>query len=121
MIDVIHWCLELGVPAVSVYAFSIDNFKRSPDEVGSLMELAEEKYNELARVGGQVAGWAERVGGKEGGRDWVSRGEQRACKGRPGGGEGGGAERREEGHREQRNRPTKHFMSSGALPGYLAD
>ena len=93
MIDVIHWCLELGVPAVSVYAFSIDNFKRSPDEVGSLMELAEEKYNELARVGGQVAGWAERVGGKEGGRDWVRRGEQRACKGRPGGGEGGGGRR----------------------------
>ena len=99
MIDVIHWCLELGVPAVSVYAFSIDNFKRSPDEVGSLMELAEEKYNELARVGGQVAGWAERVGGKEGGRDWVSRGEQRACKGRPGGGEGGGGG--EEGGRAQ--------------------
>ena len=66
MIDVIHWCLELGVPAVSVYAFSIDNFKRSPDEVGSLMELAEEKYNELARVGraGEKGGGA----GEEGGR-----------------------------------------------------
>ena len=53
MIDVIHWCLELGVPAISVYAFSIDNFKRSADEVGSLMQLAEEKYCELAKVGPQ--------------------------------------------------------------------
>ena len=54
MIDVIHWCLELGVPAISVYAFSIDNFKRSADEVGSLMQLAEEKYCELAKVGSSV-------------------------------------------------------------------
>ena len=50
MVDVIHWCLELGVPCISVYAFSIDNFKRAPEEVGSLMHLAEDKYNELARV-----------------------------------------------------------------------
>lgn len=50
MIDVIHWCLEMGVPCISVYAFSIDNFKRSSEEVGSLMQLAEEKYNELAKV-----------------------------------------------------------------------
>jgi undecaprenyl diphosphate synthase len=50
MINVIHWCLELGVPAISVYAFSIDNFKRSQDEVSSLMQLAEEKYKELAQV-----------------------------------------------------------------------
>ena len=35
---------------VSVYAFSIDNFQRSPDEVGSLMHMAEAKYYELAQV-----------------------------------------------------------------------
>jgi ditrans,polycis-polyprenyl diphosphate synthase len=52
MVDVIHWCLELGVRYISVYAFSIDNFQRSPDEVGALMHLAEEKYRELAAVGG---------------------------------------------------------------------
>lgn len=52
MVDVIHWCLEAGVQCMSVYAFSIDNFKRSPEEVASLMQLAEEKYKELAQVGG---------------------------------------------------------------------
>lgn len=51
MVDVIHWCLEAGVQCMSVYAFSIDNFKRSPEEVASLMQLAEEKYKELAMVG----------------------------------------------------------------------
>lgn len=50
MVDVIHWCLELGVKYISVYAFSLDNFQRSADEVGSLMHLAEAKYQELAQV-----------------------------------------------------------------------
>ena len=40
----------MRVPCISVYAFSIDNFKRTKEEVGSLMQLAEEKYNELAEV-----------------------------------------------------------------------
>ncbi|GLI63170.1 hypothetical protein VaNZ11_005922 [Volvox africanus] len=58
MVDVIHWCIELGVKYITVYAFSIDNFKRSPDEVETLMVLAEEKYIELA----QDNGLAEREG-----------------------------------------------------------
>ncbi|GLC67521.1 hypothetical protein PLESTF_000566600 [Pleodorina starrii] len=58
MVDVIHWCVELGVKYITVYAFSIDNFKRSPDEVTALMRLAEHKYAELA----QDNGLAEREG-----------------------------------------------------------
>ncbi|EFJ53135.1 hypothetical protein VOLCADRAFT_55634, partial [Volvox carteri f. nagariensis] len=58
MVDVIHWCIELGVKYITVYAFSIDNFKRSPDEVAALMQLAEQKYIELA----QDNGLAEREG-----------------------------------------------------------
>lgn len=50
MVDVIHWCLDLGVQYISVYAFSIDNFQRSHDEVAALMHLAESKYKELAQV-----------------------------------------------------------------------
>ena len=50
MVEVIKWCLELGVQHISVYAFSIENFKRSVDEVACLMHLAEEKYKELAQV-----------------------------------------------------------------------
>lgn len=49
MVDVIHWCLHLGVQYISVYAFSIDNYKRTEDEVGMLMRLAEEKYSELMK------------------------------------------------------------------------
>lgn len=29
----LDWCLRLGVKTVTVYAFSIDNFRRSPKEV----------------------------------------------------------------------------------------
>jgi undecaprenyl diphosphate synthase len=32
---------------VTVYAFSIDNFKRSPEEVAQLMRLAKEKFIEM--------------------------------------------------------------------------
>jgi hypothetical protein len=50
MKDIIQWCLDLGVKVVSVYAFSIDNFKRPPDEVHDLMELATAKFEELMNV-----------------------------------------------------------------------
>ncbi|KAJ1286522.1 hypothetical protein BS78_03G358700 [Paspalum vaginatum] len=41
------YCYEMGVKYITVYAFSIDNFKRDPSEVESLMRLMEEKINEL--------------------------------------------------------------------------
>ena len=50
MVEVIHWCLELGVRYVTVYAFSIDNFQREAREVKDLMHLAEDKFAELAAV-----------------------------------------------------------------------
>lgn len=50
MVESIHWCLELGVRYITVYAFSIDNFARAPEEVSSLMQLAEQKYMELMQV-----------------------------------------------------------------------
>ncbi|XP_039144957.1 dehydrodolichyl diphosphate synthase CPT3-like isoform X2 [Dioscorea cayenensis subsp. rotundata] len=43
----LQYCYELGVKYVTVYAFSIDNFKRKPDEVRSLMNLLKEKIDEL--------------------------------------------------------------------------
>lgn len=45
--ECLQWCLELGVREVTVYAFSIENFKRSKEEVDNLMELAREKYKRL--------------------------------------------------------------------------
>ena len=33
LLDVIHGALEIGIPYLSAYAFSTENWKRSPDEV----------------------------------------------------------------------------------------
>lgn len=43
--ETMQWCLQMGITEVTVYAFSIENFKRSKDEVDTLMELAREKYH----------------------------------------------------------------------------
>lgn len=43
----LQWCLELQIKEVTVYAFSIENFKRSQDEVDTLMSLAREKFARL--------------------------------------------------------------------------
>lgn len=40
-------CLRLRIPIVSVYAFAIDNFKRSPEEVDTLMRIATESLSEI--------------------------------------------------------------------------
>ncbi|KAI0647257.1 Di-trans-poly-cis-decaprenylcistransferase [Trametes meyenii] len=44
-------CIKLNVRCVSAYAFSIENFKRSPEEVAALMSLAEDKLLELCQKG----------------------------------------------------------------------
>ena len=51
---VLLWCFELGVKEVSVYAFSMDNFSRSKEEVDYLMDLAESKLENLCDEGGFV-------------------------------------------------------------------
>ncbi|KAI0087328.1 Di-trans-poly-cis-decaprenylcistransferase [Irpex rosettiformis] len=48
---ILEMCMKLGVRCVSAYAFAIENFKRSPEEVGALMKLAEEKLVEMAQHG----------------------------------------------------------------------
>ncbi|XP_038878033.1 dehydrodolichyl diphosphate synthase CPT3-like [Benincasa hispida] len=45
----LKYCYELGVKYVTVYAFSIDNFRRSPEEVQSVMDLMLEKVELLIR------------------------------------------------------------------------
>ena len=37
----------MNIPEVTVYAFSIENFKRSKEEVDGLMELAKQKFLKL--------------------------------------------------------------------------
>ncbi|KAF7796476.1 hypothetical protein EIP86_007653 [Pleurotus ostreatoroseus] len=48
---VLEICMRLNVRCVTVYAFAIENFKRSPEEVDALMQLAEEKLVEIAQHG----------------------------------------------------------------------
>jgi len=45
--ETLQWCRELGVKEVTVYAFSIENFKRGEKEVEGLLKLAKEKFNVL--------------------------------------------------------------------------
>ena len=49
LISTLQHCYEMGVKYVTVYAFSIDNFKRKPDEVESVMSLIQEKIDELLK------------------------------------------------------------------------
>jgi len=46
-LQMLDWCLDLGITEVTVYAFSIENFKRSKEEVDCLMELARQKFSRL--------------------------------------------------------------------------
>ena len=50
LVQALEWCLELGVPCVSVYAFSLENFNRSAAEVAVLMDLAERKLLAILQV-----------------------------------------------------------------------
>ncbi|KAF8320604.1 Decaprenyl diphosphate synthase-like protein [Cantharellus anzutake] len=58
---VLEICFRLGVKCVSVYAFSIENFKRSPDEVNALMDLAREKIKELCSHGELLSKYGVRL------------------------------------------------------------
>uniref|UniRef100_A0A3B3Z7M4 Alkyl transferase n=1 Tax=Periophthalmus magnuspinnatus TaxID=409849 RepID=A0A3B3Z7M4_9GOBI len=45
--ETLRWCKHLDIQEVTVYAFSIENFKRTKDEVDGLMELAKQKFLRL--------------------------------------------------------------------------
>ncbi|CAG8464564.1 15260_t:CDS:2 [Funneliformis caledonium] len=49
MEEVLDICLQLGIKVVTVYAFSIENFKRPKEEVDALMQLAKEKLKQLCQ------------------------------------------------------------------------
>ncbi|GAA3140290.1 isoprenyl transferase [Nonomuraea salmonea] len=65
LFDVIEGALELGIPYLSAYAFSTENWKRSPDEVRFLMgfnrDVIRRRRDELHAMGVRVR-WAGRPG-----------------------------------------------------------
>ncbi|CDR88096.1 related to RER2-cis-prenyltransferase (C-terminal fragment) [Sporisorium scitamineum] len=60
--SVLEVCLNLqGLDTVTVYAFAIDNFRRSESEVNALMEIAKTRLIELAGHGELIARYSVRV------------------------------------------------------------
>lgn len=45
-------CLELGVQVATLFAFAIENFHRTEEEVNGLMELTKRSFAELTREQG---------------------------------------------------------------------
>jgi len=45
--DFLRWCEEIGLSIVTIYAFSLENFDRDPDEVSFLMQLFLRKLSEF--------------------------------------------------------------------------
>ncbi|KAJ7977255.1 Alkyl transferase [Quillaja saponaria] len=61
LMSMLKYCYELGVRYVTAYAFSIDNFKRRPEEVQSLMDLMQEKIEGLIEKESVVNRYGVRV------------------------------------------------------------
>jgi undecaprenyl diphosphate synthase len=63
LLDCVHGALELGIEYLSAYAFSTENWKRSPDEVRFLMgfnrDVIRRRLDELHQMGVRVR-WAGR-------------------------------------------------------------
>lgn len=47
--EVLQWCLELGIPAVTIWVLSTDNASRDPAELGHILGLLEKEARNLAR------------------------------------------------------------------------
>lgn len=43
--DLLHWCVNEDVPILSVYVFSLDNWKRPKEEVDHLGDLANKYFD----------------------------------------------------------------------------
>src|SRR5262249_14359303 len=58
LFDVIMGAIELGIPYLSAYAFSTENWRRSPDEVRFLMgfnrDVIRRRRDQLDELGGRV-------------------------------------------------------------------
>jgi undecaprenyl diphosphate synthase len=63
LMEVLHGAIELGISTVSAYAFSTENWRRSPEEVRFLMgfnkEVIRRRRDELAALGVRIR-WAGR-------------------------------------------------------------
>ncbi|CCF58851.1 hypothetical protein KAFR_0F02540 [Kazachstania africana CBS 2517] len=61
MSRILELCYESGVTTATVFAFSIENFKRSPYEVQSLMDLAKKRIRQLTTNGNLAQKYGIRI------------------------------------------------------------
>ena len=64
--DMMHWCVDIGIPVLSVYCFSWENWSRPKEEVDALFDMANqyfERYREFAEnnIRVVISGTRERV------------------------------------------------------------
>ncbi len=76
----IDWCLLNGIDALTLFAFSSENWRRPADEVGALMQLfmraLDREVDELARRGVRLRFIGERSGFSPDMQQRMARGEQ---------------------------------------------
>ena len=48
--DVLEWCAELAIPAVTLWVFSTENLRRSPAEVSGILSAIDAKLTQLAHT-----------------------------------------------------------------------
>ena len=46
--ELLEWCSELSIPAVTLWVFSTENLKRKPDEISGILTAIETKLRSLA-------------------------------------------------------------------------
>ncbi|KAJ4822097.1 hypothetical protein Tsubulata_002812, partial [Turnera subulata] len=61
LMAMVKYCYEFRVKCVTIYAFSIDNFRRKPEEVKYLMDLLQETIEGLMKQGSIVERYGVRV------------------------------------------------------------
>nr|ATD87118.1 cis-prenyltransferase 2 [Parthenium argentatum]ATD87119.1 cis-prenyltransferase 2 [synthetic construct]BCU09028.1 cis-prenyltransferase [synthetic construct] len=61
LLSVLKYCYEVGVKYVTVYAFSLDNFNRRPDEVQYVMDIMYEKIQGFLKEMDMVNRYGVRV------------------------------------------------------------
>ncbi|NIR86174.1 di-trans,poly-cis-decaprenylcistransferase [Candidatus Bathyarchaeota archaeon] len=47
--DLLNWCLDLEMKSITLYAFSTENFQRPKEEVSQIMNIVEEKLQEILK------------------------------------------------------------------------
>ncbi|GAB4848389.1 hypothetical protein Ancab_003084 [Ancistrocladus abbreviatus] len=61
LVTLLKYCSELGIKYISIFAFSIDNFRRQPEEVKMLMDLMAEKIEGMLKEESVVNEYGVRV------------------------------------------------------------